>query len=112
MLQLDDRQLADVARACNRYPNVELSYNLADEAVTAGENSTVVVALEREDDNPEVGAVIAPFYPQKKDEGWWLVLGDTQTNALLAIKVPGALAPPRRGEGVGEGPREQGPSIP
>jgi len=45
------------------------------------------VTLEREDDDAEaVGQVIAPFYPQKKDEGWWLVLGDVKTNTLLAIK--------------------------
>jgi len=86
VLQLEDRQMMDVARACNRYPNIELNYELDDEAPTAGTNSTLLVSLEREDD-AEVGPVIAPFYPQKKDEGWWLVLGDPATNTLLAIKV-------------------------
>ncbi|XP_069155862.1 DExH-box ATP-dependent RNA helicase DExH12-like [Solanum lycopersicum] len=35
----------------------------------------------------EVGPVIAPRYPgTKEEEGWWLVIGDTMSNQLLAIK--------------------------
>lgn len=30
LLQLSDGQMADVARFCNRYPNIELSYEVAD----------------------------------------------------------------------------------
>lgn len=30
LLQLSDIQMADVARFCNRYPNIELSYEVAD----------------------------------------------------------------------------------
>lgn len=30
LLQLSDVQMADVARFCNRYPNIELSYEVAD----------------------------------------------------------------------------------
>lgn len=30
LLQLSDLQMADVARFCNRYPNIELSYEVAD----------------------------------------------------------------------------------
>ena len=33
-----------------------------------------------------MGAVDAPRYPKKKEEGWWLVVGDTKTNQLVAIK--------------------------
>jgi len=29
---------------------------------------------------------LAPFYPGKRDEGWWLVIGEHKTNSLLAIK--------------------------
>ena len=28
----------------------------------------------------------APRYPKAKEEGWWLVVGDTKSNTLLAIK--------------------------
>lgn len=30
LLQLTDVQMADVARFCNRYPNIELSYEVAE----------------------------------------------------------------------------------
>lgn len=43
-----------------------------------------------ERDNPINGfapPVVAPFYPQKrKEEGWWLIVGDPETNQLLSIK--------------------------
>jgi hypothetical protein len=29
---------------------------------------------------------LAPFYPGKRDEGWWCIVGDPKTNHLLAIK--------------------------
>ena len=45
------------------------------------------VALERElEPGQEVGPVHAPRFPRPKEEGWWLVVGDSATNALLAIK--------------------------
>lgn len=85
LLQLNDRQMAEVARFCNRYPNIELTYEVADkDSVCSGDTVNVVVNLEREDD--QTGPVIAPFFPQKRDEGWWLVIGDPKTNSLISIK--------------------------
>ncbi|KAJ0021200.1 hypothetical protein Pint_30913 [Pistacia integerrima] len=31
-------------------------------------------------------SVDAPRYPKAKDEGWWMLVGDTKTNQLVAIK--------------------------
>lgn len=48
LLQFSEGQLADVARVCNRYPNVDLSYEVVDaEEVTAGEAVTVQVSAWR-----------------------------------------------------------------
>ena len=30
--------------------------------------------------------VHAPRFPKDKEEGWWLVVGDSKTNGLLCIK--------------------------
>ncbi|CAL8084433.1 unnamed protein product [Calicophoron daubneyi] len=89
---LKQTQLADVARFCNRYPNIEITYdvissngtNVSKTSVRGGETLTVNVSLEREEDN--VGPVIAPFFSQPREEGWWLVIGEQKTNSLVAIK--------------------------
>jgi pre-mRNA-splicing helicase BRR2 len=85
LLQLDDAKMADVARFCNRYPNIELTYEVLEkQGIESGEQVNVAVQLEREDELS--GPVMAPFFPQKREEGWWLIIGDPKTNALVSIK--------------------------
>uniref|UniRef100_A0A7N0T061 RNA helicase n=1 Tax=Kalanchoe fedtschenkoi TaxID=63787 RepID=A0A7N0T061_KALFE len=88
LLQMSDSQLLDIARFCNRFPNIDMTYELLDaENVRAGEDITLQVNLERDmEGRTEAGPVDAPRYPKSKEEGWWLVVGDTKTNQLLAIK--------------------------
>lgn len=63
LLQLTDAQMADVARFCNRYPNIELSFSVADkDRINSGSTVNVSVQLEREDEI--TGPVIAPLFPQ------------------------------------------------
>lgn len=63
LLQLTDAQMADVARFCNRYPNIEMSYEVSDkDRIHSGQTVNVTVQLDREDE--VTGPVIAPFYPQ------------------------------------------------
>ncbi|CAB4009959.1 U5 small nuclear ribonucleo 200 kDa helicase [Paramuricea clavata] len=82
LLKMEDSQMADVARFCNRYPNIELSYEIeSKDNVKAGWPVVVVVDLEREDE--QSGAVIAPFFPGKREEGWWLVIGDSKANRFV-----------------------------
>ncbi|KAL2915246.1 Pre-mRNA-splicing helicase BRR2 [Polyrhizophydium stewartii] len=90
-LAITPQQMADVARYVNRYPNVEVTFKVDDGKVPQGESIAVTVYLEREsdeddDDTGDVGPVIAPFYPGKKDEGWWVVIADPADKTLLAIK--------------------------
>ncbi|CAN4098719.1 unnamed protein product [Withania somnifera] len=88
LLQMSDSQLLDIARFCNRFPNIDLTYDVLDsDNVSAGDDVSVQVTLERElEGRTEVGPVFAPRYPKTKEEGWWLVVGDTKSNQLLAIK--------------------------
>ncbi|MCD7464095.1 DExH-box ATP-dependent RNA helicase DExH12 [Datura stramonium] len=88
LLQMSDLQLLDIARFCNRFPNIDLTYDVLDsDNVSAGDDVTVQVTLERDlEGRTEVGPVFAPRYPKAKEEGWWLVVGDTKSNQLLAIK--------------------------
>ncbi|XP_048127007.1 DExH-box ATP-dependent RNA helicase DExH12-like [Rhodamnia argentea] len=88
LLQMSDSQLLDIARFCNRFPNINLTYEvLNDDSVGAGDDITLQVTLERDmEGRTEVGPVDAPRNPKAKEEGWWLVVGDLKTNQLLAIK--------------------------
>ena len=85
LLGLNLAKMADVARFCNRYPNIELSYDVENkENIQSGGQVNVNVSMEREDEVN--GPVIAPLFPQKREENWWVVIGDTKTNTLLSIK--------------------------
>lgn len=95
LLRLPDDKMAEVAVFCNNYPNVEVTYDIQDaDDVTTGDPVQIVVQLEREidaeemtdDELADLGKVSAPLYPYEKKEGWWIVVGDTSSNALYALK--------------------------
>ncbi|KAI9277671.1 Sec63 Brl domain-containing protein [Umbelopsis sp. AD052] len=89
-LQMDQRKMKEVARFVNRYPNIEIGFEVADDdAIASGNVVNVKVQLEREgddDDEEDLGPVLAPYFPGTKDEGWWIIIGDSSSKTLLAIK--------------------------
>jgi len=92
-LGLTQPQLSQAANFTNsKYPNIELEFELEDpEDITAGAPAYINVKIEREvdeeDENAEVDTTVhAPFYPVKKMENWWLVVGEESSKTLLAIK--------------------------
>jgi pre-mRNA-splicing helicase BRR2 len=103
LLRLSAAETQEVAAFCNAYPNVDLNFEVVDaDQVETGDAVSVMVSLEREmdddDEEDEAGAakaaggaagptmVYAPKYPKPKHEGWWLVIGNAKTNALLCVK--------------------------
>ena len=68
LLAMPPAHLADVARVCNRYPSVELAFEVEDtEDVSAGDTVTVLISLEREAEEQQgVPAVHAPHYPKAR----------------------------------------------
>ncbi|KAI1488164.1 Sec63 Brl domain-containing protein [Biscogniauxia mediterranea] len=90
-LGLTQSQLAQAAAFTNnKYPDISLEFELLDEDnIHAGEPAYMNVQIEREvdDEDGEVDTTVhAPFYPVKKMENWWLVVGEESTKTLLAIK--------------------------
>ena len=87
-LGLDKKQLMQAAAFANKYPNLDLEFEVenADE-ITSGSPSYLHVKISREvDEDEEPDTIVeAPFYPGKKTETWWLVVGGAN-NSLLAIK--------------------------
>ena len=90
-LGLDNKQLAEAANFTNnKYPNIDLEFEIEDkDDITSGSPAYLKIKIEREvgeeDEEPDT-TVHAPFYPQKKMENWWLVVGDESAKNLLAIK--------------------------
>ena len=65
LLELAPAQMLDVARFCNRYPNIDLSFEvLHKENIFSGSPVVVTVKLEREEEESVAPHVIAPFFPQ------------------------------------------------
>ena len=86
LLQLDRRQLADVARFTNSFPYIEVSHQVEDaDELSASTPIMLHVSLDKDDDEDDP-TVLAPFYPGKKLPNWWLVVGDPGTRNLLSIK--------------------------
>ncbi|KAI0397895.1 Sec63 Brl domain-containing protein [Xylariaceae sp. FL0594] len=90
-LGLSQALLAQAAAFTNtKYPDISLEFEILDEdSIHAGEPAYLSVQIEREveDEDGEVDTVVhAPFYPTKKMENWWLVVGEESTKTLLAIK--------------------------
>ncbi|KAI0164808.1 Sec63 Brl domain-containing protein [Xylariaceae sp. FL1272] len=88
---LSQAQLAQAAAFTNnKYPDISLEMELVDEDdIHAGEPAYINVQIQREveDEEGEVDTTVhAPFYPAKKFENWWLVVGEESTKTLLAIK--------------------------
>ncbi|KAK3396484.1 Sec63 Brl domain-containing protein [Sordaria brevicollis] len=89
-LGLSQAQLAQAAEFTNtKYPDVSLEFEVEDEQnIRANEPAYLKIAIEREvDEDDEFDPTVhAPFYPGKKTENWWLVVGEESSKTLLAIK--------------------------
>ena len=66
----------------------DLAFEVISKEISAGAPAQLRVTVERdvdEDDEPDL-SVHAPFFPAKKTENWWLVVGEEASKSLLAIK--------------------------
>ena len=86
LLQMDTRQMRDVAKFCNAYPSIELAHEVVDaDELTAGAPITINISLEREvdEDDKSDQVVPAPFFPVKKTESMWVVVGEPSTKQCV-----------------------------
>ncbi|KAG6370880.1 putative RNA helicase [Boletus reticuloceps] len=88
LLQMDVRQMRDVAKFVNSYPTLDVSHELVKGEYTASTPIAIKVVLSRDadEDDPDDQIVVAPFYPVKKMASWWLVIGEPSTRQLHVIK--------------------------
>lgn len=92
-LGMSQTELSQAANFTNaKYPDLELEYEVMDkDEIVAQDPSYLNIKITRNVDEEEEeveldSSVHAPFYPTKKLENWWLVVGDEKTKNLLAIK--------------------------
>lgn len=86
VLQLDDDKLNRVAEFVNKYPNIDISYELdLSETMVANEQKEITITLERDEELEDLD-VVTSHYDFPKTEGWWVVIGDSATKQLYAIK--------------------------
>ncbi|KAI4247759.1 MAG: hypothetical protein L6R40_001345 [Gallowayella cf. fulva] len=89
-LGLDNKQLSQVAAFTNnQYPDIDMDFEVLDQDdITAGSPSYLQVKITRnvEGDQEPDTTVHAPFYPPRKTENWWLVVGEAKTKSLMGIK--------------------------
>lgn len=89
LLQLPNSHLQDIIGIVKRYPDIDMAYEVCEgDAIRANGNVILQLTLERNMTNltSETGPVHAPRYPKPREEGWWLVIGDSSADRLLAIK--------------------------
>ena len=86
VLQLPEEKLNDVASFVNKYPNIDILYEMdVAEPLTAGEQKQITITVERDEEMEDLLVESATF-PFPKQEGWWLVVGDATLRQLYAIK--------------------------
>lgn len=86
LLQLQGEKLNKVAEFVNKYPNIDLSYELdLSDSVRSNEPKEISIILERDEDMDDL-EVVSAQYPYPKTEGWWIVIGDSASRQLYAIK--------------------------
>jgi len=87
LLKFSDEMMVDVANALNRYPNIELHHNIEDKDDIRTEEQVVMsVRFEVDEDMEPDAPIYAPYFPGKRVEQWWLVIGDVKKNTICAIK--------------------------
>lgn len=89
LLQMETKQLREVAKFVNEYPDVNVEFEVEDEQELHANSPIVVnVTLEREvDEDEEVNqSVIAPFFPNGKMQNWWVVIGEQSSKQLLCVR--------------------------
>lgn len=86
VLQLEGDRLHDVADFVNKYPNIDVKYDLdLSEPLKAGEPKFITVTIERDEEMDDL-LVCAPRFPVKKLESWWVVVGDAKSRQLYGIR--------------------------
>ncbi|KAI0567446.1 pre-mRNA-splicing helicase BRR2 [Gracilaria domingensis] len=95
---LTSRQVLELSEACKVIPNMN-DYVIESLSTAADEDGTtmtrMVVTISRNEEDEEssdsqaqnvVPTISAPLYPENREEGWWVIVGNPKTNTLLSLR--------------------------
>lgn len=85
LLKFAEPQLIEIADFVNNYPNVEITYEFDESIIDENNFYSIRVKLIK-DDLPDSLAVKSRFFKETKYEQWWIVIGESLTRSLFAIK--------------------------
>lgn len=99
---LSENEILEMASAYNEIPSLKLDIQSVeqDKDVDGMGMTTVTVVVQRNEDEEEeegghdsggkkwksVPQVVAPRFPETREEGWWVVVGDIESNSLQTVK--------------------------
>ncbi|KAH9288103.1 hypothetical protein KI387_032220, partial [Taxus chinensis] len=80
---LTEPELAEFFQILGRFPQVQVKWNIKKRESTEQHSYILEIKLKR---MKRGSRAFAPRFPKIKEEGWWLVLGNMETNELYALK--------------------------
>lgn len=99
---LSKQQVLEIAAACQEFPDmgdIEIVSIQESHDDDGQSQMRVILQISRNDEDEDSGdddhrspgrgavpVVTAPRYPEPKEEGWWVIIGDVETNSLLTLK--------------------------
>lgn len=79
-------KLMGAGTAVNKYPNVDLKPQLSSEVSEPGASISIQAQLKRLDGPASDLTFPVPFFPDIREEAWWLCLGSPSERTILVIK--------------------------
>ncbi|GAV70037.1 DEAD domain-containing protein/Helicase_C domain-containing protein/Sec63 domain-containing protein [Cephalotus follicularis] len=70
----------------SNFPRVQVKLKLQRRDADGGESFSLNVRLEKNNSRKKTSRAFVPRFPKSKDEAWWMVLGNTTTSELYALK--------------------------
>eukprot|EP01130_Rhizamoeba_saxonica_P011676 TRINITY_DN4859_c0_g2_i1.p1 TRINITY_DN4859_c0_g2~~TRINITY_DN4859_c0_g2_i1.p1 ORF type:complete len:1866 (+),score=443.62 TRINITY_DN4859_c0_g2_i1:728-5599(+) len=83
--ELTNNKVKKFMGVLNMLPIVTMRYDLGNEDIHPYEEMTIKININRRTKAPSNGAN-TPRFPKRKDESWWLILGDPENGELLALR--------------------------
>jgi len=84
--QLNEKKLKEVLNTISMIPSIDVEFHLNEQETGPGEELVIRIELFRKSRTTQSTGAFTPRFPKRKDEGYWLFVGNTNTGELLALR--------------------------